>query len=436
MPAPARKRFRVTRDNSYLTVYPYKCPTTGKAKWRYAWREHETAPWRYVTMAKRADIEESAWKKLGEISKGFVWSGLDPETQRFLQDVHRLAQPADYGSVLEFLESRRKSSEVMACALRFHEHQVSQAGEETRHLANVRRDVMAVAGHFAGRAFVDILDADLMAWWRDRVTRKDQDGEPVRDERGKPVLLSEKTRNEVRSHMVAFWNWAVWDGIYPKQVTPADKLPRVKKVKSGDRKVWTPEQMLEGCALVREKWRPCMVLCGFFGMRPEEVAPLDGKRRSKRSKRGLRAEEIDWTFRVIRVPEEVSKVETPRNIPFPEHAEAWLEWAGLKPGMTGAVCDQNMTDGGETGRLGPLVFGEEGWPQDGLRHSYASNRIAVTHDMPKVAIEMGTSVDRLHKNYNNPRTSEEGAAWFGLHPSMIRFDPMEGRGSTRKQKTG
>lgn len=137
---------------------------------------------------------------------------------------------------------------------------------------------------------------------------------------------------------------------------------------------------------------------------------------------------------MIRVPEEVSKVDTPRNIPFPEHAEEWLAWAGFKAGMTGAGCDRNMTDGGETGRLGPIVFGDEGWPQDALRHTYGSCRNAMICNLPQVAEEMGTSVDRMNKNYHNPSTLEEAQAWFGLRPSMIRFDPMESGSPTNLEE--
>lgn len=427
MAGPQRKSFKVTRDNTFITVYPYKCPTTGKDKWRYCWRETEGSPWRYVTKGKKADIEQSAYDKIGEMGDGFVWSGLDTETKRFLKEVHRMAKPADFESVLAFLASRRKSAEIVESVARFMAHQVAQEGEETRHLSNVRRHVEAMANHFAGRCVADIHDADLMAWWKDRVLMRDKKGTLVLDEQGSPRLLSEKTRNDVRSSMVGFWNWAVWDKLLPKEVTPADKLPRVKDPEpvTATKRVLTPDEMLRQCAEVRQKWRISLVLGGFFGMRPEEIAPLTGKRKSRRKKRGLRAEEIDWTFRVIRVPEEVSKVDTARNIPFPEHAEEWLRWAGFEPGMTGPVCDQNMTDGGETGRLGPIVFGEEGWPQNALRHTYGSCRNAMIRNLHQVAEEMGTSVDRMNKNYHNPRTLEEGQGWFGLRPSMIRFDPME-----------
>jgi hypothetical protein len=132
------------------------------------------------------------------------------------------------------------------------------------------------------------------------------------------------------------------------------KVPKAKK------RVLTCEEMMWILSEAKEEWRPSIVLSGFFGLRPEEIAPVEGMRKSRADKRGLHAEEIDWRFRVIRVPEEVAKVSNgARDVPFPEHAEAWLEWERIKPGMKGRVCAMNPTQGGETKRLSELIFGDE-----------------------------------------------------------------------------
>jgi predicted urease superfamily metal-dependent hydrolase len=68
-------------------------------------------------------------------------------------------------------------------------------------------------------------------------------------------------------------------------------------------------------------------------------------------------------------------------------------------------------------RLGREVF-KTGWPQDALRHSYGSYRNAMIRALPQVAEEMGTSENMLKKHYHNPKTKEEGEAWFGLRPSV------------------
>lgn len=421
------KSERVARGNSYLTVYPWVHPTTKRRKWRFGWRKRETDPWKYKTRKTKAAAVQLAWDTLGELQEdGLVWSGLGAEEKRYLNDVHRLSAPADYAAVVAFLESRRRSSEIVASVARFNEQRKAEEGEETRHLANVRRHLEEMAEHFKGRAVVDIHDGDLYAWWLDRVTKRAKDGTMilVDDER---VLLAPKTRNEVRGSLVSFWNWAVEQRLHPKDTTAADRLP-VFKVGKGEKKIFSPEQMLDACGAVLVNYRAAIVLGGFFGLRPEEVAAPKKKGMSKKDKRGLDASEIDWRFRMIRIPEEVSKTGE-RIVPFFEGAEEWLEWAGLRPGMAGPVCPENLSEVGETLRLGELIFGEEGWPQDALRHTFASNRNALLRNLPALAEEMGNSVPVLKKRYHVPLPEEIGRAWFALRPEMIRFDPIKGTAS-------
>lgn len=401
-----RKRFKVTRNGKSLTVYPY-----GR-RWRFGWRENEESAWRYVTRGTQEEARDAAWERLGELDGGgMVWSALPAETRRFLEEVHRLADAADFEAVKAFLAARRKSSEVVASVQRFMEHKVAGAGEETRHLGNVRRDLEGMARSFEGRSVVDISAADLKGWWAARVEGR-----------------AEKTRNEVRGNLVAFWNWCVWDGIHPKEVTAAEKLPRVE-LGLCQRRVLTPGEFLALAREVRPEWRPWIVLGAFCGLRPEEIAPAGKKGASKRNKRGIRCEEIDFQFKVIRLPQEVSKVDAPRLVPLGDAALSWLEWAGLRPGMTGQVCARNPSEKGETARLGAEVF-RTGWPQDALRHSYGSFRNAIIRNLPQVAEEMGTSETMLRRHYHNPRTLEEGEAWFSLRPDMIRSGPIKiGSGS-------
>lgn len=408
----AKKRSKVTRNGKVLTVYPHG---TG---WRFGWRENESAPWRYVTRSTKAAAEAAAFEKLGEIDQGgLVWSGLPPEARRFLQQVYRLAGPADYPSVLAFLESRRKSAEVVQSVERFLAWKVARKGEKTRNLENVRRVLEPMAEAFRGRALVDITPADLAGWWETRTAG-----------------LSKKTANEVRGALVGFWNWAVWDGLHPKETTAADKIPRAELDKSA-RRVLSPQEVLDVLNAIDPEFRAWVVLGAFAGLRPEEIAPPQRKGMSKAGKRGIRCEEIDWRFKVIRLPAEVSKLARngDRLVPLTEACIAWLKWAGIEAGQTGPVCPRNPSEAGETLRIGQEVF-KTGWPQDALRHSFGSYRNAVLRNLPQVAEEMGTSVAMLQRHYHNPKATEEGADWFSLRPGQIRFDPIAAGQDSRKQK--
>lgn len=408
---PTRKKFRVRRGNSHLTVYPWTHPTSGKELWRYAWREAVGKPWRYVTKAKKADIEASAHEKLEQLEKGgLVWSGLGGDAQRFLEAVHLQTTSADWPAVLDFLKARKRSSDIVGAVARFMDWKTEAAGEETPHLARVRGVLEEMSTAFTGRDVAEIHAPDLLEWWR-----------------GRGEQLSPKRRKDIRSALVTFWSWARREGIAGADpITPAERLPSIQ-VDHGERRVLSIEEMERLFAAVEPKFRVWAVLGAFAGLRPEEIAPPTKASSKKKRKRGLHIEEIDWTFSVIRVPAVVSKVNTPRVVPFNDALRAGLAWACIEPGMTGPVCLLNPVEEGETLRLGKVVF-KTGWPQDALRHSYGSYRNAVVRSLPKVAEEMGTSVTMLNRHYHNPKAEEEGRQWFALRPKCSDFVPMK-RGS-------
>lgn len=396
--APGR-RVVVKGKSGSVTVFPWVHSGTGERWWRFGWKDVE-GKWRYVSRKVKAEAEAEAVKRLAEMEAGGLeLAGLAGSRRRFLEAIHREVLAGDEEAVLAMLRARRKSADLGESVKRFLAWKVEKAGEETRHLANVRRDVAAVAVAFHGQAVVDVSPAELKAWWDARVKGK-----------------AAKTRNDVRANLVAFWNWARWDGIFPKEVTPAEKLPKAV-VGHGERRVLTVKELAAVLGMVDVRWRAWVVLGAFCGLRPEEIAPQAGAGMSKKGKRGIHAEEIDFRFRVIHLPAEVSKVKTPRKVPLSEAALQWLAWAGVEEGQTGPVCLLNPSEEGETARLGKEVFGD-GWPQDALRHSYGSFRNAVLRNLPQVAEEMGTSEAMLRRHYHNPKTTEEGEEWFALRPNV------------------
>lgn len=52
------------------------------------------------------------------------------------------------------------------------------------------------------------------------------------------------------------------------------------------------------------------------------------------------------------------------------------------------------------------------WPQDVMRHSYISYRLAQGHGLGQVAEWSGNSEREIRKSYRRPLRKEEGAAWF------------------------
>jgi integrase len=58
------------------------------------------------------------------------------------------------------------------------------------------------------------------------------------------------------------------------------------------------------------------------------------------------------------------------------------------------------------------------WPNNGLRHSFASYRLAATHDAPRVAVELGhTSPQMLYSTYRELVLPEEAERYWKINPT-------------------
>jgi integrase len=60
-----------------------------------------------------------------------------------------------------------------------------------------------------------------------------------------------------------------------------------------------------------------------------------------------------------------------------------------------------------------------GWPNNGLRHSFASYRLAAIHDAPRVSAELGhTSPQMLYSTYREIVRPEEADRYWKIKPAQ------------------
>lgn len=399
MSTPKRKSFRVRDGNNHITVSPWTHPQSGAQRWRYAYRDLAGGPWRYRVFRTKEAAETAALEQLRttqQVGTGIL-EGQSPARLRWLAEIAAAVPEGEERRVLDFIASMAKSADLGESVDRFVRSRESKAGEKTPHLRTTASLLESFAAHFPGRMVMSIQLPELQEWFDART-----DG------------TGWKRQKDIRAALVQFYRWAKKEGIAGNEaVTVADRLPEVGG-QHGERRILTPEEFLECAAAIGEDYRAWLVLGCFAGLRPEEICPAAEKRSVKR---GLRCEEIDWDFRVIRIAPEVSKVKLPRIIPMSDALVAWLGWAGIAPGMDGPVSMVEPAKSGELARLGKLIFGGK-WPRNACRHSYGSYRNAQIRDLAKVAEEMGSSVTMLNRHYHNPQPQEIGENWFALRPSV------------------
>lgn len=392
MSAKPRKN-RVTHGNSHLTVYSWTHPTSGAKRWRFGFKDG--AAWKYRTFKTKVAAEHAAGQILEQTPAGLAWTGLDEDTRKFLEEIHRRTPVSERPALLAFLRSRDSSAAIDTAVAAFLAHKTAEAGERTPHLATVASVLDGLARAFPARRVSEILQPELAAWWQARGAGK-----------------ASKTQRDLRAILVTFWRWCLRQGFAGSEpVTVAERLPAVR-VATGDKRVLTAAELCGILRAVEPEFRAWTILGAFAGLRPEEIAPGPAK---KAAKRGLHCEEIDWDFKVIRLPGVVSKTGRPRIIPMSDALMAGLEWSGIGPGMTGPTTLANPSQTHQLARLGRDLFAGQ-WPKDALRHSYGSYRNAILRNLDQVAEEMGNSVAMLHRHYHNPQPEALGLEWFAIRP--------------------
>ena len=144
---------------------------------------------------------------------------------------------------------------------------------------------------------------------------------------------------------------------------------------------------------------PMLAVGAFAGLRDAEVKRLDWS-------------EVDLARGHIEIKAAKSKSSRRRIIPLQPNLSAWLRpYSGRK----GPVVPN-----GARGKLERVrrAAGLTKWPSNGLRHSFASYRMAAIYDAPRVASELGhTSPQMLYSTYRELVLPEEARRYWQIGPA-------------------
>jgi len=124
---------------------------------------------------------------------------------------------------------------------------------------------------------------------------------------------------------------------------------------------------------------------------------------------GQKWEDIHLDRGFLRVSAAKPRTPARRQVPLCEAAKAWL----LRDARgEGAVCGNLAID-----RLRDIArTAGRSLARNGFRHTWISARVEITGDIPRTALEAGTSVAKIHQHYRELLRPEEAAAWFAVMP--------------------
>lgn len=164
--------------------------------------------------------------------------------------------------------------------------------------------------------------------------------------------------------------------------------------------ILTPEQMKTLLDLDLEQWNKVkVVLGGFAGLRVCELARMS-------------FDSVDTEFKEINVRKEESKQGLacrPRSVTLQDAVTRHL------PAGTGPLIAESKGWKHHRGMPKAAKFGAERFPQNALRHSFASYHLAHFRSPEKTAFEMGhTSPRMVYETYANAVSRRDAAAWWAL----------------------
>jgi integrase len=209
---------------------------------------------------------------------------------------------------------------------------------------------------------------------------------------------SPKSRANFRSHIGVLFSYAarrrmidfnpILHTAKPKLIDKAPEIFAVDELRA----------LLDAANRAAPDVLPMLAIGAFAGLREAEIQRLDWN-------------EVDLTRGHIEIKAAKAKSARRRIIPIQSNLAAWLSPCS---GMTGPVVPWSAR--GKLARVRKAA-GLTRWPQNGLRHSFASYRLAAIHDAPRVAAELGhTTPQLLYSTYRELVLPEEAERYWTLIP--------------------
>jgi integrase len=213
------------------------------------------------------------------------------------------------------------------------------------------------------------------------------------------LKLAPRSRNNSRNNIILLFNFARLRGyLVENEKTQADGLTKAKSENS-DIEIFTPDELSTLLSQSDESLVLYIAIGGFAGLRTAEIQRLEWH-------------EVKMDQSLIEVSAKKAKTGSRRLVPIQPNLREWIRPFVKREGP---VCwlstiNQKAYDFARVRKFK--------WPQNGLRHSYASYRLADVQDSAKVALEMGNSPQMLFQHYRELVTPADAKKWWAIMPTQ------------------
>jgi integrase len=251
-----------------------------------------------------------------------------------------------------------------------------------KHLADIKQRLRRFVADFSDRAIKTITVREIEDWLHG-------------------LDLAPQTVNNFRAIIGAFFEYAVRREFVEKNpVTAVDKI----KVVDAAPEIFTPEQLARLLNTAPAGPLPALAIQAFAGLRTSELLRLDWG-------------ELDQNRGFITVSAKKAKTAKRRSIPI---APNLAEWLRPYASTTGPIWEKGFRAYHVATRNLATEIGLARWPNNGLRHSFASYHLAKHQNAPQLALEMGHSTPPMvFDNYREVVAPAEAERYWRIHPPLM-----------------
>jgi integrase len=259
-------------------------------------------------------------------------------------------------------------------------------GASERYLSDLRSRLGQFAGHFNGKPVAEITATEVDQWLRSLSDK----------ENGNPLAAT--TRNNFRRVLIVAFNFAKERGYCVGNA--AEKTAKAKVVEGvvGILSVEQTAALLEHSPAELVSY---VAIGAFAGLRRAELERLDWQ-------------EIDLESGLIEVTASKAKSARRRFVKVQPNLAMWL-----KPHeqLRGSVTPPDFRDLLDAARKGAKI---EEWPQNALRHSFASYHLARFNDAAALALELGHANSNLvFQHYRQLVKPKQAERYWKIAPAAI-----------------
>jgi len=212
--------------------------------------------------------------------------------------------------------------------------------------------------------------------------------------------MSPQNKKNYRAACHALFHWATKHELCPENPFSKIEAPRIGERVVG---IYAPSEMsrlLDAAQKLDRDLIPYLVFGGFAGLRPDEVACLRWEDFSPEDSNLVIRGDGEGSVRTRHI--KLGEQCLAWIMPFAKHEGAVAAYGRWPYKRFEAVCKAAGVH----------------WQKDGLRHSYASYRLAQGVSPIDVSNEMGNSSGILNKHYRNRHCKPSDAEkWFSIMPA-------------------